>query len=122
MKKNIVYSEKAQQSIRTYSQGIQLLMLKGLQSHLSAAVVLVLGAVSLFGADLDEWKVKREQIFEFTQKPVVTRNGDLVTIKFETKAFCDAAVAVEDMNGKILCHVGSGVLGSKAPEPFQKNH
>ena len=51
----------------------------------------VLGA-----ADLDEFKVKREQVFEFAQKPTVTRRGDRVTIAFETKGFCDVTVAIEE--------------------------
>jgi len=83
-------------------------------------------ALALFGsrawaADLDEFKVKREEVFEFAQKPVVTRSGDRVTISFESKGFCDATVAVEDAQGRIVRHLVSGVLGPKAPEPFQKN-
>jgi len=42
----------------------------------------------------DEFKIKREAIFEFAQKPVATRNGNNVTI--ESKAFCDATVATEN--------------------------
>ena len=68
----------------------------------------------------DEFKVKREEVFEFAQKPAVTREGDKITIAFETKAFCDVTVAIEHANGKILRHFASGVLGPKAPAPFQK--
>ena len=71
--------------------------------------------------DLDEFKVKREQVFEFVQKPTVTREGDRVTIRFETKGFCDVTVAIEDEKAKIISHLASGVLGPNAPEPFQKN-
>jgi len=85
-----------------------------------AAAALLLTA-SAAAADVDEFKVKREGPFEFAQKPVVTRDGDRVTIAFETKAFCDATVAIEDDTGKILRHLASGVLGKNAPEPFQKN-
>lgn len=70
---------------------------------------------------LDEWKVKREQVFEFTQKPQVTRNGDNVTITFESKGFCDVTVTVEDTDGRIIRHLASGVLGPNAPAPFKKN-
>jgi len=69
----------------------------------------------------DEFKVKREQVFEFTQKPAARRHGDRVSITFASKAFCDATVAVENTEGKIIRHLASGVLGANAPPPFQKN-
>ena len=72
-------------------------------------------------ADLDEFKVKRQEVFEFAQKPVVTRDGDKVTIAFETKGLCDVTVAIEDANGRIIRHLVSGVLGPKAPTPLQKD-
>ncbi len=72
-------------------------------------------------ADMDEFKVKREEVFGFAQKPQVTRDGDKVTITFETKGFCDVAIAVENADGKMLRHVVSGVLGPNAPTPLQKN-
>jgi DNA-binding beta-propeller fold protein YncE len=68
-----------------------------------------------------ELSVKREEIFEFTSPPRLTRAGDRVDIYFESKAFCDATVAIEDANGKIVRHLASGVLGDNAPEPFEKN-
>ena len=80
------------------------------------------GVVALAKLDaLDEFKVKREESFEFAQKPKVMREGDRVTISFETTAFCDATVAIEDAGGKIIRHLASGVLGPNAPEPFQWN-
>ena len=57
----------------------------------------------------------------FAQKPSVSRNGDTVTITFETKAPCDVTAAVENAQGRIIRHLGSGVLGPNAPAPFQKN-
>jgi len=69
----------------------------------------------------DEFKVKREQVFEFVQKPTIVRSGDHVTIRFETKALCDVTVAVEDETGTIVRHLASGVLGDNAPDPFRKN-
>ena len=66
---------------------------------------------------VDELKVKRESVFEFTEKPVITRNGDTITIGFTTKSLCDVTVAVEDAQGRIVRHLASGVLGPKAPEP-----
>jgi hypothetical protein len=70
---------------------------------------------------LDEFKVKREESFEFAEKPKVTREGDTVTVSFAVKAFCDVTVAVENTEGTIIRHLASGVLGPSAPEPFQWN-
>jgi len=72
-------------------------------------------------SDYDEFKVKREQVFEFARRPTVTRSGDRVQIRFETKGFCDATVAVEDEKGRIIRHLASGVLGPNAPKPFQRD-
>jgi len=86
---------------------------------MSCAVVAVLATVA--AANLDEFRIKREQVFEFVQKPRITRDGDAVTIAFETKGFCDVAVAVEDASGRIVRHLVSGVLGPNAPEPLQRD-
>jgi hypothetical protein len=72
-------------------------------------------------AGLDELKVQRFGPFEFAERPVVTRDGDTVTIRFKAKAFCDVTVAIEDANGRIVRHLASGLLGSNAPPPFKKN-
>jgi hypothetical protein len=85
-------------------------------------VLLLCNLALLLKADgIDEWKIKRQEIFEFSKTPTVTRKGDTITIKFETKAFCDVSVAIENNEGKIVRHLISGVLGPKAPEPFQKD-
>ena len=63
---------------------------------LRCAVALSLGLPCLAASDYDVFKVKREGPFEFARKPAVTREGDRVTITFETKAFCDVTVAIED--------------------------
>ena len=78
-------------------------------------------AGAALAADLDEFRVKREQVFEFVQKPAVTRNGDSVSIAFEAKGLCDVTVAIENEQGRIIRHLASGVLGPKAPEPLQRN-
>ncbi len=67
--------------------------------------------------DLDEFKVKRHEVFEFARKPQVKRSGDRVTIRFASKGYCDATVAIEDAKGRTLRHLASGVLGPNAPEP-----
>ena len=71
--------------------------------------------------DADEFQVKRQEVFEFAEKPTVTREGDQVTIRFESKGYCDVTVAVEDTQGKIIRHLACGVLGPKAPPPLQQN-
>jgi len=72
-------------------------------------------------ADMNEFKVKREEVFEFAQKPVVAIDGDRVTIAFTSKAYCGVTVAIEDADSKIIRHLASGVLGKNAPGPFQQN-
>jgi hypothetical protein len=47
--------------------------------------------------------------------------GDTVTISFVSKGYCDATVAIENAEGKIVRHLASGVLGRNAPAPFRKN-
>ena len=85
-----------------------------------AAPALIVGMpAASFSADIDEFKVKRQEVFEFTEKPAITRNGDKVTIRFASKAFCDVTVAIEDAGGTIVRHLASGVLGPNAPVPFQ---
>jgi hypothetical protein len=69
----------------------------------------------------DEFKIKSEQNFEFAEKPIIKREADTITISFETKGFCDATLAIEDLEGNILRHLASGVLGENAPLPFQWN-
>lgn len=71
--------------------------------------------------DKDEYKIKREETYEFTTKPKISRQGDRVEINFESKGFCDATVVIENADGQIMRHLASGVLGKNAPEPFQKN-
>lgn len=81
--------------------------------------LLVLG-MSTRAAGQDEFRVKREAVFEFAKKPVVVREGDRVAIAFETTGYCDVTVAVEDPAGRIVRHLACGVLGENAPPPFRK--
>jgi len=87
-----------------------------------SALKLVLGlaylATAAAGADLDEFKIKREESFAFAQPLAVTREGDRIGIAFETTAFCDVTVAIENAQGRIVRHLASGVLGEKAPLPL----
>jgi SMP-30/gluconolaconase/LRE-like protein len=85
------------------------------------AALLATMAVNAAASDLDEFKVKRQAVYEFTQAPKVTRNGDRIAIAFTSKGYCDATVAIEDADGRIIRHLASGVLGKNAPPPFQKD-
>jgi hypothetical protein len=73
------------------------------------------------GAEHEEFKVKRQAVFEFAEKPRVTRDGDRVTISFAAKGYCDVTVAIEDSRGKIVRHLASGVLGVNAPAPLARD-
>lgn len=64
---------------------------------------------------------KREQVYEFTEKPKVRKDGNKWLITFTSKSYCDATVAILDEKGKIIRHLASGVLGKNAPYPFQQN-
>ena len=86
-----------------------------------ALMGVILFAQVAFALDLDRLKARRAPVFEFARKPRVTREGDKVTITFAAKVFCDATVAIEGPDGRIVRHLASGVLGKKAPAPFQKN-
>ncbi|MFW6159282.1 MAG: hypothetical protein ACOC8E_07995, partial [Planctomycetota bacterium] len=85
------------------------------------------GTVAAAAARSDEFKVKRRGPFEFAEAPRVSRKGDHLTVRFKTKAFCDATVTIEDTAAKsgglpkIVRHLASGVLGPNAPGPFRKN-
>ncbi len=71
-------------------------------------------AADLFGSD-------REDRFAFAREPSLARDGDRVTISFETEGLCDVTVAIEREDGRILRHLASGLLGLNAPEPFLWN-
>ncbi|MCK6471938.1 MAG: SMP-30/gluconolactonase/LRE family protein [Planctomycetes bacterium] len=88
---------------------------------LAVGVLLAANARAEDGDPYAELKVKRQQVFEFAEAPAVTRTGDRIEVAFASKGYCDATVAVEDSDGKIIRHLASGVLGNNAPPPFEKN-
>ena len=99
--------------------------LPGLAGAAALLAVWVTGAAEIGAsrrspAKADEFKVKRESVFEFARKPTVTREGDRVTISFASRGACDATVAIEDSQDRIIRHLACGVLGKKAPPPFQR--
>ncbi len=65
---------------------------------------------------------ERENVFAFTEKPKIKLVAkDKYEISFAVKGNCDVAAAIIDEEGRVIRHLGAGVLGSNAPEPFQKN-
>ncbi|MFO7900602.1 MAG: hypothetical protein R6V58_16265 [Planctomycetota bacterium] len=92
-------------------------------------IVLLLAALAAAapGSRADGAEGKPEVSFEFAQKPSVERAGDRVTIRFETRDYCDVTVAVEESSAgarrrpRIVRHLASGLLGPNAPAPFRKN-
>jgi hypothetical protein len=75
----------------------------------------------LLADDYDSLKVQRNDVFEFAETPTLTQKGNDFQIRFTAKDYCDATVAIENEEGRIIRHLASGVLGKNAPEPFQKN-
>lgn len=63
---------------------------------------------------------ERQEVFEFVKKPSVSRQGEKTIVEFETKAACDATVAIVGPDEKVLRHLASGVLGKNAPAPFKQ--
>jgi len=64
---------------------------------------------------------EREEVYEFTTKPAVKKDGGKWVITFASKGKCDATVAILDGKGRIVRHLASGVLGANAPHPFEQN-
>jgi sugar lactone lactonase YvrE len=90
-------------------------------TRMVAGIGALLWQAAALAANVDEFRVKREAVYEFVQKPEVRREGDQVAITFESKGLCDVTVAIEDAQGRIIRHLASGVLGAKAPAPFQSD-
>lgn len=85
-------------------------------------IFICFGVMAIFSDDgLPELQVKRKNVFEFTKEPIITKSGDTISIEFSVKDFCDVTVAVQNLDGDIVRHLASGVLGEKAPLPFVKN-
>jgi hypothetical protein len=55
----------------------------------------------------------------FTKKPTAIKAGDKVRIEFAVDRETDAAVFIEDGQGKVVRHLVAGVLGPKAPPPLK---
>jgi hypothetical protein len=94
--------------------------LPSLMLQVSMALLCFL-ASPLSAADVDEFKIKREEVFQFTAEPQVALRGKQYEILFTSKGYCDVTVAIEDASGRIVRHLASGVLGENAPPPLEAN-
>ncbi len=91
-------------------------------SILMVMVLFVLAhGLPICAAEIEEFKIKRQEVFEFDEKPTVKASGYDVHIAFKSKGNCDVTVAIEDAQGNIVRHLVSGVLGANAPAPLEKN-
>lgn len=88
----------------------------------AAAAIMVTATLFVVPApadEFDEFKVKREEVFEFTATPQVAARDDGVEITFTAEGYCDVTVAIEDSSGRIIRHLASGVLGENPPPPLK---
>lgn len=83
---------------------------------LAAAAIAAAGARA---GQSEVFRIKRAETYAFAERSKVTRRGDRIEIRFTAQAACDAVVTIEDPDGAIVRHLGYGVLGENAPEPFQ---
>ena len=88
----------------------------------NSSVVIIFATV--FGSPvladgLDEFRIKREDVFEFASAPKIAARGNGIEIRFSSKGYCDVSVAIEDQAGRIIRHLASGVLGDNAPLPLK---
>jgi hypothetical protein len=100
-------------------------------SLLHAGIVTGIAALSAGapGARADNWAkpysppcTERQNVFAFTRKPSVKFLGeDRYEITFAVKGHCDVTAGIIDEAGKVVRHLGSGVLGKNAPAPFRKD-
>ena len=65
-------------------------------------------------------RLERVDVFEFAVKPRIRKQGPSCVISFESRAACDATVAVIGPDGRIVRHLASGVLGRNAPWPLKQ--
>ncbi len=87
-----------------------------------ACVFVSLPALADFQLPNDKGTTVRKDVFAFTEKPSVKLVGkDKYEISFAVKDHCDVTAGIVDEKGAVVRHLGAGVLGANAPEPFQRN-
>lgn len=84
-------------------------------------LIMLYSSQLIYSDELDRYKVKREEKFEFEVKPSLTKQDNSYIISFTTKNFCDVSICIINNEEKILRHLVSGVLGDNAPFPLIKN-
>ncbi len=99
-------------------QGIFVSLILGLSAMLSSAGAAEKRSPEKAKLNPFQGRQKRADDFSFAVKPAVKKDGDKYVISFTTAAACDATVMVVDKDGKVVRHLGSGVLGKNAPWPF----
>jgi len=77
-------------------------------------------SLTVYSDDYDALKVKRKDNCTFSKKPEIKAIGEnSKEISFAVSDYCDVTVAIENTQGNIIRHLASGLLGEKAPVPFQ---
>ena len=65
-------------------------------------------------------EAKPEDVF-FKTPPYFSKKNDRYIVNFELSKSTDVEIAIINKEGKIVRHLGAGMLGSNAPFPFLKN-
>ena len=113
------HNQANQGGSRRWPAGLRVSLLRPGLQVCNIGCILFTMALSAFADDFAEFKVKREEVFEFTAAPEITARGNQITIAFVAKGYCDVTVAIEDASGRIVRHLASGVLGDNAPQPLK---
>ena len=64
------------------------------------ALTTLLAASAAWGEIPEEFRIAREPVYQFAQKPAVKAEGEKLRITFAAKANCDVAVAIMVPSGK----------------------
>ncbi len=73
--------------------------------------------IATFSVFLSAVEVRAAEGATFKTKPAASKQGDGYVVSFAVSGPTDAAVDVLDAKGKVVRHLGSGVLGAKNPPP-----
>jgi len=74
-----------------------------------------------FADELEKYKVKRQEVFEFDIPPTIKKVDDTFVVSFKVKSKCDVTVKIVSKNNIIVRHLANGLLGENAPSPLVKN-
>jgi len=92
-------------------------------SVLTAAAIcsIVLPSVAFAGIPAAPAEVRKTTEARLQEAPKVARTGGTVKISFTVTAATDVEVAILNAKGRVVRHLGAGLLGKNAPEPFKKD-